>query len=107
MFLECSCGKMYRVKDDAVNLPTKCPACGGTLKAAAGGAPSGAAGGGDSGKLKEMESKLQASERERASAKARLQGMEHDLKEAQSSISRLGGDLEKAQNTYKEALKKK
>jgi hypothetical protein len=118
MFLECSCGKMYRVRDDAANPPTKCPACGGTLKAAAGGAPSAPAG---DGRVKELESRLQAAERERASAKAglevrekeaaeakaRVKSLEHDLHEAQASIARLGADLEKAQNAYKEALKKK
>ena len=35
MIFECSCGKMYRIRDDAPNPPSKCPACGGALKQAA------------------------------------------------------------------------
>jgi len=39
MILECSCGKMYRVRDDAATPPTKCPVCGGPLRAAGGSSP--------------------------------------------------------------------
>ncbi len=39
MILECSCGKMYRIRDDAANPPTKCPACGGPLKSSGSSSP--------------------------------------------------------------------
>lgn len=34
MFLVCRCLKMYRVRDKAKAIPTKCPACGGPLRPA-------------------------------------------------------------------------
>jgi len=85
MLLECSCGKMYRVKDDTVNPPTKCPACGGTLRASGGGPSAGG---------KELESKLQASERERASLKSRVGGLEHELREAQAALKKKDQEIE-------------
>jgi chromosome segregation ATPase len=103
MLLECSCGKMYRVRDDAAHPPTRCPACGGTLRPVSGGAPAGAA----DPRLKDLEARLQALERDLAATRAAVEVKDRELDEAHSSIARLGADLEKAQNAYKEALKKK
>jgi hypothetical protein len=105
MILECSCGKMYRVKDDAANPPKNCPSCGSPLKAHSGGGPPSAVGADP--KAKELEGKLKAAEKDLSSAKATADLKEKELREAQASISRLGSDLEKAQSSYKDALRKK
>lgn len=97
MLLECgSCGKMYRVREGSAAAPTKCPACGGVLKV--GGAPAPAAG--PDPRVKELENKVAALEKEASSHRA-------EAKEAQANIARLGEDLAKAQGVYKDALKKK
>ncbi|MFN3486125.1 MAG: hypothetical protein ACK44W_11670 [Planctomycetota bacterium] len=103
MLLECSCGKMYRVRDDAAHPPTRCPACGGTLRVASSGPSAGVA----DARLKELEARLQALERDLAATRAAVELKDRELNEAHSSIARLGADLEKAQNAYKEALRKK
>lgn len=99
MLLECSsCGKMYRVREGSAAAPTKCPACGGTLKVSGGGAPPPAAG--PDPRVKELEAKVVALEKEAAAHRS-------EAKEAQTNIARLGEDLAKAQGVYKDALKKK
>ncbi len=105
MLLECSCGKMYRVRDDAAHPPTKCPSCGGVLRQHSGAAP--AAPAGPDPKVKDLEARLQAAERGLSSAKASAELKDKELREAQAAIGRLGGDLEKAQASYREALRKK
>jgi DNA repair exonuclease SbcCD ATPase subunit len=106
MLLECACGKMYRVRDDAANPPTKCPACGRPLKQHSAGAPSAATAGPDP-KVKDLEGKVQILEKEISASKASSDLKDKELRESQASISRLGSDLEKAQAAYKEALRKK
>ncbi len=59
MILECACGKMYRVKDDATNLPTRCPACGGSLRRTGGAPPAG-----DAGRARELEARVKELERQ-------------------------------------------
>lgn len=54
MILECSCGKMYKVKDEASATPQKCRVCGGELKPA---------GGGGSGREAELEAKVKELEK--------------------------------------------
>ena len=99
MLLECSsCGKMYRVREGSAAAPTKCPACGGTLKVSGGGAPAPASG--PDPRVRELEGKVGALEKEAAAHRA-------EAKEAQANIARLGEDLAKAQGVYKDALKKK
>jgi hypothetical protein len=101
MLLECSsCGKMYRVREGSAAAPTKCPACGGTLKVSggSGGAPSAPAG--PDPRVKELEAKVSALEKDAAAHRG-------EAKEAQANIARLGEDLAKAQGVYKDALKKK
>ncbi|HUR37914.1 MAG TPA: hypothetical protein VM222_00360 [Planctomycetota bacterium] len=106
MLLECSsCGKMYRVREGSAAAPTKCPACGGTLKVSGGGAPPPAAA--PDGKSKELEAKLAALEKAASSHRADAEQKDKEAKEAQANIARLGEDLAKAQNVYKDALRKK
>lgn len=59
MILECACGKMYRVKDDATNLPTRCPACGGSLRRTGGAPPAG-----DAARARELEGRVKELERQ-------------------------------------------
>src|SRR5579864_6724556 len=100
MLLECSsCGKMYRVREGSAAAPTKCPACGGTLKVSGGGGAPAAPAGPDP-RVKELEAKVAALEKEAAAHRG-------EAKEAQANIARLGEDLGKAQGVYKDALKKK
>jgi chromosome segregation ATPase len=68
MILECSCGKMYRVRDDATNPPTKCPVCGGVLRAAGGSSTSLPAAA--DARVKELEERIKDLERELRSAKS-------------------------------------
>jgi predicted patatin/cPLA2 family phospholipase len=101
---------MYRVREGAANPPRSCPACGGALRAQGGApaaAPPPAAPAGPDPKIKELESKLQALERDQTAARAAAELKDKELQEAQAGIARLGSDLEKAQAAYKEALKKK
>jgi hypothetical protein len=114
MLLECTCGKMYRVRDGATNPPKTCPACGGPLRVSGGAAtpapapaPAPAAAPAADPRLKELESRLQGLERDQSASRAALELKEKELHEAQASIARLGVDLEKAQTAYKEALKNK
>src|SRR6185295_6740670 len=102
MLLECSqCAKMYRVREGSAAAPTKCPACGGTLKVSGGGAPPPPpAAAGPDPRVKELEAKI-------ATLKSEADQHARDAKEAQSNIARLGEDLAKAQGVYKDALKKK
>lgn len=100
MLLECSsCGKMYRVREGSAAAPTKCPACGGTLKVSGGGGAPAAPAGPDP-RVKELEAKVASLEKEAATHRG-------EAKEAQANIARLGEDLAKAQGVYKDALKKK
>ncbi|HLY09975.1 MAG TPA: hypothetical protein VKW04_11780 [Planctomycetota bacterium] len=106
MLLECSsCGKMYRVREGSAAAPTKCPACGGTLKVSGGGAPPPAAGADP--RVKELEAKVAALEKAAASHRGDAEQKDREAKEAHANIARLGEDLAKAQGVYKEALKKK
>ncbi len=109
MLLECTCGKMYRIRDGATNPPKSCPACGGTLKISGGApapAPAPAAPAVDP-RVKEFEGRIQSLERDQAASRAAVELKEKELHEAQASIARLGIDLEKAQAAYKDALKKR
>ena len=109
MLLECTCGKMYRIRDGATNPPKNCPACGGPLKAS-GGAPAPAAAPAAPAvdpRAKDLEARLQSLERDQAAARATVELKEKELHEAQASIARLGNDLEKAQAAYKGALKER
>lgn len=68
MILECGgCAKMYRVRDDASPHPTKCPTCGGDLKAAGG---SGGAAPTGTNRVKELETRIQNLERELAETRS-------------------------------------
>jgi len=75
MILECACGKMYRVRDDAANQPTKCPVCGGALRAA----------GGSATNLPAVESRAKELEKERDETRVRVARLEKELSEARSS----------------------
>ena len=100
MLLECSsCGKMYRVREGSAAAPTKCPACGGSLKVSGGGSAPAAPSAPDP-RVKEYEVKIAALEKDAAAHRS-------EAKEAQANIARLGEDLAKAQGVYKDALKKK
>ena len=109
MLLECSqCAKMYRVREGSAAAPTKCPACGGQLKVSGGGAPSAApASAGPDPRVKELEAKVSALERDASAHRADAEQRAREAKEAQGNIARLGEDLAKAQAVYKDALKKK
>jgi hypothetical protein len=108
MLLECSkCAKMYRVREGSAAAPTKCPACGGLLKVS-GGAPAAApAAAGPDPRVKELEAKLSALERDAAAHRSDAEQRAREAKEAQANIARLGEDLAKAQAVYKDALRKK
>jgi chromosome segregation ATPase len=80
MILECACGKMYRVRDDAANQPSKCPVCGGALRPA--GPPT--AGGSPDPRLKDTELRLRTVERERDEARDRAGRLERELEEKSS-----------------------
>jgi DNA repair exonuclease SbcCD ATPase subunit len=75
MILECACGKMYRVRDDAANQPTKCPVCGGALRQAGGSSPSVAA----EPKIKEQETRIRTLESERNEARDRADRLEREI----------------------------
>src|SRR5437762_4628548 len=108
MLLECSqCAKMYRVREGSAAAPTKCPACGGLLKVSGGGgAPPPPASGPDP-RVKELEAKVVALERDASAHRADAEQRAREAKEAQANIGRLGEDLAKAQGVYKDALRKK
>src|SRR4029079_17899524 len=109
MLLECSqCAKMYRVREGSAAAPTKCPARGGLLKVSGGGgaAPPPPASGPDP-RVKELEAKVVALERDASAHRADAEQRAREAKEAQANIARLGEDLAKAQGVYKDALKKK
>src|SRR5438045_2480085 len=80
MILECACGKMYRVRDDAANQPTKCPVCGGTLRQAGGSSPSIGA----EPKLKEQETRVHTLEQERNDAHERAERLERERGETRA-----------------------
>jgi chromosome segregation ATPase len=109
MLLECSqCAKMYRVREGSAAAPTKCPACGGLLKVSGGGAaPPPAAPGGPDPRVKELEAKVAALERDAAAHRSEAEHKAREAKEAQANIARLGEDLAKAQGVHKDALRKK
>jgi chromosome segregation ATPase len=108
MLLECSqCAKMYRVREGSAAAPTKCPACGGLLKVSGGAPAAPAAAAGPDPRLKELEAKLAAADRDLSAHKAAAEQKAKEAKEAQANIARLGEDLAKAQGVYKDALKKK
>jgi chromosome segregation ATPase len=75
MILECACGKMYRVRDDAANQPTKCPVCGGALRQAGGSSPAVAA----EPRIKEQETRIRTLEQERNDARDRAERLEREL----------------------------
>jgi hypothetical protein len=110
MILECSCGKMFRVRDEAANPPSKCPACGGALRRA-GAAPAAVEA---DPRLSELSSALarstellQAREREISEARERVASLEVELAEARRSIAKLGEDQARAQKAHLEALQAK
>jgi predicted nucleic acid-binding Zn-ribbon protein len=108
MLLECSqCAKMYRVREGSAAAPTKCPACGGLLKVSGGAPAAPPAAAGPDPRVKELEAKLAAAERELSAHKAGAEQKAKEAKEAQTNIARLGEDLAKAQGVYKDALRKK
>jgi uncharacterized coiled-coil protein SlyX len=72
---------MYRVRDDATNPPTKCPVCGGPLRAAAGSSVNLAS----PARVKELEDRVQELEKERAQAQERMALLERDLADRRSS----------------------
>lgn len=107
MFLECaSCGKMYRVREGTVAAPTKCPACGGALRTA-GSTPSpvapaaAAAAPGPDPRIKELEGKVSALERDLAAARSDAEGeqsgaekLESELAQAREEARKKGAELE-------------
>ena len=108
MLLECSqCAKMYRVREGSAAAPTKCPACGGLLKVSGGAPAAPPPAAGPDPRVKELEAKLAAAERDLSAHKAGAEQKAKEAKEAQSNIARLGEDLAKAQGVYKDALRKK
>lgn len=65
MILECgSCAKMFRVRDDASPHPSKCPTCGGDLRATGG-----AAAASNPSRVRELETRIQSLERELAESR--------------------------------------
>jgi hypothetical protein len=101
MLLECSCGKMFRVRDGSSAPPTKCPSCGGVLRqtsvpSAASPTPPPQAPPGDSGRAKELEAKVAELERAAASARAAI-----DLKSKE--LEEMAGRLAQAQRGREEA----
>jgi DNA repair exonuclease SbcCD ATPase subunit len=98
---------MYRVREGSAAAPTKCPACNGVLKVSGGGAPPPAPPSGPDPRVKELEAKLVASERDASSHRADAEQKSKDAKDAQANLARLGEDLAKAQGVYKDALRKK
>jgi len=108
MLLECSqCAKMYRVREGSAAAPTKCPACGGLLKVSGGAPAAPPPAAGPDPRVKELEAKLAAAERDLSAHKAGVEQKAKEAKEAQANIARLGEDLAKAQGVYKDALRKK
>jgi len=81
MILECACGKMYRVRDDAANQPAKCPVCGGALRPAGGSSPAVAA----EPKIKEQETRIRTLQQERDDARAQAERLERELSGARSA----------------------
>jgi chromosome segregation ATPase len=71
----------------------------------AAGAPAAAAG--PDPRVKELEAKVAALERDAAAHRSDAEQRAREAKEAQANIARLGEDLAKAQGVYKDALKKK
>lgn len=107
MLLECACGKMYRVRDDAPSKPTKCPKCGGTLKPSGGPAPAS----GPDPRVKELEAKLQElqqqvtkKDQELSDAAAKLTELQLNskddgsLEQARQRIAELEGQVEEARS---------
>jgi chromosome segregation ATPase len=94
MILECGCGKMYKVRDGSANLPTRCPACGGELKAQ-GPAPAGA---GDAARTRQLEARIQELERKLAepSALAELKASAGRSDQLERELVETRGSLEKA-----------
>ncbi len=91
MLLECAgCGKMYRVREGSTSPPTTCPACKGSLRPA--GAPAAPPPPGADPKVKELESRLEAGEKE--------------LGEAQAEVQRLRGELDKSQMSSRDTGKR-
>lgn len=105
MLLECSCGKMFRVRDGTTTPPTKCPSCGGLLRPAAGGgaaapapapAPAAAAPVSDA-RVKELEAKVAELEKAASAARASAEARTGELEE-------MAGRLAQAQKTREEAV---
>ncbi len=82
MILECSCGKMYRVRDDAPTANQTCRACGGPLRAAGGSSPNLAAPPADTRAFEDRIAKL---ERERDAAKQLAERFEKELSESRAA----------------------
>jgi chromosome segregation ATPase len=83
MILECSCGKMYRVRDDAPTAGQTCRACGGTLRAAGGSSPNLNAGSSTDTKI--FDDRISKLERERDAAKQLAERFEKELSESRAS----------------------
>jgi hypothetical protein len=104
MLLECSCGKMFRVRDGTATPPNKCPSCGGTLREAGGrvsGPPSGVAAAppasaGDAGRVKELEGRIAELEKVSAASRATAESKARELEE-------MAGRLAQAQKAKEEA----
>jgi chromosome segregation ATPase len=102
MILECGCGKMYKVRDGSANLPTRCPACGGELKAQ-GPAPAGA---GDAARTRQLEARIQELERRLAEPSA-LQGPLADLRASAERSDQLERELVETRGRLEKALSAK
>jgi chromosome segregation ATPase len=104
MFLECaSCGKMYRVREGTVSAPTKCPACGGVLKASGAAPAAPAAPAGPDPRLKELEQKVSVLERDLAAARADAEGAQEGSKRLEAEAAKA---REEAQKKTAEAAQK-
>jgi hypothetical protein len=89
VILECACGKMYRVRDEAPNPPTKCPVCGGPLKAAGGSSPNLLA---EHPRFREMDARIRQLEKELEEARAQAKPAAPEAPVLSQAGWTLGGD---------------
>jgi chromosome segregation ATPase len=96
MLLECGgCGKMYRVREGSASPPTSCPACKGALRPAGGPAAPAAPPAADP-RVKELEGRIEALEKELAQAQAetfRLRGLEEKSQGAAAELARKDSEI--------------
>jgi chromosome segregation ATPase len=102
MLLDCSCGKMFRVRDGTSTPPTKCPSCGGTLRQASGppaqAAPASApaAPGVDTGRVRELEAKLAELEKSASAARSAAELKSQELEEMAGRLAQTQKGREEA-----------